>query len=335
MDYSKFCKGQKLAFQEALNEMVGRRNGTITSYATPWPKVNDAGTDGFEWNSLTVIGGRPGTGKTLIKDQIIRETAKNNPGQTIRIYEFNFEMVGATQKQREFSAILERPYKYVKSASGTKISEEDLAKCFSYAKTTLENETYPIDTCYTPIDVDEFQKLIEWYMEKYAVEIDGRRIYTKTVVTVDHANLFKLNSKQRTKTDMLYDLGEVITHLKKTFPISFIVLSQLGRNVESPERNQDGKYGNYILETDLFGGDALFQHADLVMGFNRPSLKFISHYGPERYIIDDPDILVCHFLKCRNGDTRMSFFKSEYHKMRIVEMTQPPAKQKQRNISTA
>ena len=56
MDYSKFCKGQKLAFQEALNEMVGRRNGTITSYATPWPKVNDAGTDLIASTALTEIG---------------------------------------------------------------------------------------------------------------------------------------------------------------------------------------------------------------------------------------------------------------------------------------
>lgn len=334
MNYEKYCQGQKLSFQDALNEMVGRRNGTITSYATPWPKVNDASTDGFEWHSLTVIGGRPGTGKTLIKDQIIRETAKHNPGQTIRIYEFNFEMVGATQKQREFSAVLEKPYKYVKSACGNKISDEDLKTCFEYAKTSLENETYPVDTCYNPVDVDEFQKLIEWYMQKHAVVIDEKRVYTKTVITVDHANLFKLSANQKSKTDMLYELGEVITDLKKRFPISFIVLSQLGRNVESPERNQDGKYGNYILETDLFGGDALFQHADLVMGFNRPSLKFISFYGPERYIMDDPDILVCHFLKCRNGDTRMSFFKSEYHKMRIVEMAVPPAKQ-ERRISTS
>jgi replicative DNA helicase len=37
-------------------------------------KFNDATTDGLEWNTLTVMGGRPGSGKTLIKDQIIRES---------------------------------------------------------------------------------------------------------------------------------------------------------------------------------------------------------------------------------------------------------------------
>lgn len=333
MDYSKYCIGQKQAYQEALDEMVGRRNGTITSFGTPWPKVNDAGTDGFEWNSLTVLGGRPGTGKTLIKDQIIREREKNNPGQTIRIYEFNFEMLGKVQKQREFSAHLKEPYKYVKSASGLKISEEDLAKCYLYAKEVLANEGYPIDTCNTPVDIDTFQKIVEWYMEKHAVKVEGKKVYTKTVITIDHANLFKLSAGHSSKTDMLYELGEILTDLKRRFPIAFIVLSQLGRNVETPERNQDGKYGNYILPTDLFGGDALYQHADLVIGINRPSLKYIQYYGPDRYIIDDEDILVFHFLKCRNGDTRMSFFKSHYNKMCVEEMTTPPARQEKR-IST-
>lgn len=51
----------------------------------------------------------------------------------------------------------------------------------------------------------------------------------------------------------------------------FIVLSQLNRNVDNPERNEDGKYSNYILESDIFGGDALLQHADTVIGINRPA----------------------------------------------------------------
>ena len=333
MDYSKYCVGQKQAFQEALNEMVGRREGTITSFATPWPRVNDAGTDGFEWHSMTVLGGRPGTGKTLIKDQIIREREKNNPGQTIRVYEFNFEMLPKVQKQREFSAKINKPYKYIKSASGTKISKEDLEACFAYAKEQLAKEVYPVDSCNIPVDIETFEKIVEWYMNKHAVTIDGKKVYTKTVITVDHANLFKLSGGHKNKTDMLYELGEIITDLKRRFPIAFIILSQLGRNVETPERNQDGKYGNYILQTDLFGGDALFQHADLVIGINRPSLKYIQYYGPDRYIIDDENILVFHFLKCRNGDTRMSFFKSQYEKMSVTEMSAPPARQ-QKKLST-
>jgi hypothetical protein len=33
--------------------------------------------------------------------------------------------------------------------------------------------------------------------------------------------------------------------------------------------------------------------------------------------------LVLHFLKARNGDARMSFFKAEFEKMQIAEMPTP------------
>ena len=132
---------------------------------------------------------------------------------------------------------------------------------------------------------------------------------------------------------MLYRLGEVLTLLKRKYPIAFIILSQLGRHVETPERNENGKYGNYILETDILGGDALYQHADICIGLNRPANKFIEYYGPERFIIKDDSVLVAHFLKCRNGDTRMSFFEAQFDKMSIQEMETPPTQQKR--VSTS
>ena len=53
--------------------MKGRKEGTITSVKTPWPKLNDATVNGFEWHSMIVVGGRPGAGKTAVKEQIVRE----------------------------------------------------------------------------------------------------------------------------------------------------------------------------------------------------------------------------------------------------------------------
>ena len=86
--------GQYAAFNEALKYMHARSTGDEKSIYTPWPKFNDAATDGLEWNTLTVIGGRPGSGKTLIKDQIIRESFALNPDDKFRVLEFQFEMVG-------------------------------------------------------------------------------------------------------------------------------------------------------------------------------------------------------------------------------------------------
>ncbi len=43
--------GQYAAFNEALKYMQGRQNGTEKSIYTPWPKFNDAITDGMEWTT--------------------------------------------------------------------------------------------------------------------------------------------------------------------------------------------------------------------------------------------------------------------------------------------
>ena len=85
-------KDQRSAYKEALQYVNARKQGTVTSFKTPWTKVNDAGVNGLEWHSMTVIGGRPGTGKTLIKDQIIREGFEKNKGQNLRVLEFQFDL---------------------------------------------------------------------------------------------------------------------------------------------------------------------------------------------------------------------------------------------------
>ena len=81
------------------------------------------------------------------------------------------------------------------------------------------------------------------------------------------------------------------------------------------------------MDSDLFGADALLQHADIVLGINKPAAKKIRYYGPERIQITDPETLVFHFLKCRNGDTRMSFFRLDRDTIRIVEMNTPSQNQ--------
>ncbi len=98
----KHWDGQYSSFNTALKYMLDRSTGEEKSIYTPWNKFNDAGTDGLEWNTLTVIGGRPGSGKTLIKDQIVREAFALNPDDDFRVLEFSFEMVGRNSAIREF-----------------------------------------------------------------------------------------------------------------------------------------------------------------------------------------------------------------------------------------
>ncbi len=309
----KLWGGQHSAFNEALKYMKNRQAGLEKSIYTPWPKFNDATVDGLEWNSLTVIAARPGSGKTLIKDQIIRESFILNPHDDFRVLEFQFEMVGRNSAIREFTSVTGKPYKELTSANGSKLSDTVLNQCYEYAKTRVK---YPVDVISTPLTVNQMREQIDMYMEAHK----GK----KTIITLDHTLLVKRAPYQKDRLDMLFELGEFFTQCKREYPCLFIVLSQLNRNVEDPDRAIDGKYGNYITEQDIFGSDAMLQHADTLIGVNRPAHRKIRFYGPDRYIIEDDSVLVFHFLKARNGDTRMSFFKGLFSQMEIVEMQTPP-----------
>jgi hypothetical protein len=329
MSKQHLWKSQKEGYNDSLRYLKGRMEGVIKSIKTPWDKFNDATTDGLEWHSMTVIGGRPGSGKTLIKDQIVREAFKLNPTESFRVLEFQFEMLARTSAIREYSSVLGKSYKYLCSADG-KLTLDDLQICYNYAK---EKVVLPIDIVEEPITVNEFKEAVSDYMKEHMIlNESGEYEFTKTIITLDHSLLLKKAPFEKDKFDTLYNLGEAITELKRKYPIAFIILTQLNRGIDNPERNEDGKYGNYILESDIFGSDALLQHADTLIGINRPGKQKIRFYGPDRYIIDDDKVLVLHFLKCRNGDNRMSFFKAQFERMRITEMPTPAQQEKRQKI---
>lgn len=317
------------SFKEAIDYINGRKEGRIKSFQTPLKKLNEAGIDGFEWNNIVVIGGRPASGKTMLKDQIIQDSFGINEND-YRVLEFSLEMVGRVSAIRQATTIIKKSYKYLLSIfdkssgyGGVGVLSETISQMeIDRIKHNFESRKgMPIDIVEDPPTVEEFEEIIDSYMEHYR-KSDGS--YTKTVITLDHSVLLKKSRHHGNKTDMLYDLGEVATKLKKKYPILFIILSQLGRGVDTPERNKDGSLGNYIVTSDLFGGDALIQHADIVIGLDNPIKRNIKIYGTMRHIIDDDKWIVCSFLKSRNGGLGMAFFRANYENFRLEETARVP-----------
>ena len=305
------------ALKKALYKIKARHNGELKSLKTAWVNFNDAFCDGLEWRTITVVGARPGTGKTLFMEQLVNDVIKMNPDQKFRVLKFQFEMLDETNGIRKLSMNVGSDYNTLMS-KGKPIDKRIFQKCVQFYEDTASYDM--VDVVYDPCTVEEMCATIHAYMLENKTD-EG---FTNTLVTIDHSALFKTGGKYKDKFEMLYGLGEALTEMKKKFPVAFLVLSQLNRNVETPERAKDGTYGNYILDSDLYGSDALLQHADVVLGINRPYNRKIKFYGPERYIINNPDLLVFHILKSRNGFMGMTFFKLDRVIMRIVEVDPPP-----------
>ena len=251
-------------------------------------------------------------------EQLISDIIEENKDHKFRVLKFQFEMLDETNGIRKLSLNTASDYNTLMS-KGEPVDKDLYARCVQYYEQTAETDV--IDVVYDPCTVDEMCATIHYYMEAHKDEAGN---YTNTLVTIDHSALLKVGKGQKDKFETLYALGEALTYMKKHYPVAFLVLSQLNRNIDNPERSKDGDYGNYVLDSDLFGADALLQHADVVLGINKPSIRKIRFYGPERFIVNDEDLLAFHFLKSRNGTTRLSFFKLDRDNMRIVEIETPP-----------
>jgi len=247
------------AYQAALDYMRQRKEGEIKSIKTPWSKVNQMTMDGLEWNNIIVIGGRPGSGKTMFTNLITREAFKLNPDQKFGVLDFQFEMIARTIAMREFSGSLGKSLKDLSSCY-SEISDDDFEAAYKYAKQNGDKNIWTVDK---PLTVKEIQAKIEEMLKRFNMPF---------IITLDHSVLVSKSSSEKDQFDTLHNLAKMMTNMKK-YPVMFIVLTQLNREVESIERQKPGTYGNYLFDSDIYGGDALLQHADLVLGINRPSIE--------------------------------------------------------------
>jgi len=310
---------ERSSLEKGLIKMKARREGKIPALKTAWVKFNDAFCDGLEWRTITVVGARPGTGKTLFMEQIISDIIEKNSEQEFRVLKFQMEMVDETSAIRKFSLVTGSDYNTLMSKDNKLVDKNVFDKCVEYYKESENNDI--INVIYDVCTINEMCSTIHYEFERHKKE-DGT--YNNMLVAIDHAALFKNDVGQRDKFDMLGALGEALTFMKKKYPVAFIVLSQLNRNIDDQKRQIEGTYGNYILDSDIYGSDALLQHADVVIGINKPFLRRLKKYGSEKFLLEDPEILVFHFLKSRNGQTRISFFKLDRTTMRIIEIPNPP-----------
>jgi len=305
--------------REGLRYIDDRRKGRIKSFKTPWLGLNSAGIGGLEWGSMLTIGARPGSGKTLVVNQIIREARKNNPTQDFSILDFQFEMGGKQSASRAFAAETALDYNVVLSTHkdlddySFKMMEDYVLDCEALENVGIQREV--ISDALTHADI---KKAIEFYYN----DMGGKPM----LVTIDHSWLIKRLPNEQEKITTLYNTVEMLMQLKNQLPIIIVMITQLNRGMEEYTRRTPGTLANFPTSSDIFGGDALMQGSDMVIALSRPSTLNIRLYGDKAYMVKDDDIFV-HLLKIRNGmnDKNILFMKAEFNKQRMIEVSEPLA----------
>ena len=311
------AKDYSQVLEEGLKYIEDRMQGRVKSFRTPWTGLNHAGIGGLEWGSMLTIGARPGSGKTMIVSQILREARINNPDQDFSILEFQFEMGDKQYAARQFAAEVAMDYNQVLS-SNKQLDQFTYEMMIRYQQDVRAMEKAGIERklIKKPLSSSDIEKAIRYYYEA----MGGKPM----LVTIDHSWLIKKSSEEREKIQTLYNTAEMLMQVKNDLPIIVLMITQMNRTMEETSRITPGHIGNYPTSSDIFGGDALMQSSDMVIALNRPFKTNINIYGPKKYFTDK-DLIFMHLLKTRNGgdDNNLLFMKAEFNRQRMLEVVEP------------
>lgn len=296
-------------YDTGLTYLKARKTGRTRSIRTPWPVVNEAGVNGFEWGTIITLAGRPGSGKTAFVNAFTRAAHAINSEQDFHVIDFQFEMPDRQTAVREFTGVTGLNYAQLLSAHRP-VGDDVIQKLEEYVSLNRARDIYIIDE---PLTIAQMREFI------FAHYAQHRK---KMILTIDHSLLVRLEKGENNKFDMLYNLGEMMTEIKKKIPVIWFVLTQMNRSMEDASRKQPGTLANYPTGADIFGADALMQHSDMVIILNHPVKNQVTSYGPAGYQMG-PDTIVAHFVKVRNGDPMIGFFDFIGAQARFVQIPTP------------
>ena len=265
---------------------------------------------------MYVIAARPGVGKTLIAASLTRELQKINSEQDFSVLHFQFEMLGRNMALRELSAANNMNIRFLQSAKDPgmpEMTKADFDKLKDYAAKQSSRNEFIVDKALTVNEIGNTVRLFHKQTNK------------PFVVTLDHTLLVKQSSTESNRQVTLQNLATLLTELKNELPVTFLILTQLNREIDDSERQKPGQLSNFPTEADVYGSDFLLQCADVMIAYNRPAKYNLQLYGPQKFIIKPTDkyLLAMHILKNRFGEVGIQWYRAEYAKMTILESDIP------------
>lgn len=274
----------RMAVRQSIAVVQSGMDGTREILPCKFKRLNRNMLGGWQNGKMYVIAGRPGTGKSAFSNQIIFDTLDigYNLKRKIIVFYWTFEMPGYQQILRSASKDTGLDVKDLYSLDRT-LSEDQFE---SYRRSVTPYTKYPIYFYNKPKGIQFIIDANRKYMEASPD--------TTIVNLVDHTRL--VPGKEEIELQRLNALSKGLMLLQAEIGCIDIVLSQLNRNIESPERA--AKQFQPML-SDLFGGDSIGQDAHVVMMIQRPH----DLYGiTAKYCGHDPKgLLALHIEKNRDG----------------------------------
>lgn len=271
---------------EALNYITARKEHNVISLATRWKKLNRCCMGGIEPNTVYTIAGISGSGKSSVANLIQTDLIDLNPNMDIVVLTFSLEMVGFRQIGRTLSNKLRR------TTSDLYSSQQDLDDDTYQKVINVSNQlkNYPIYFVDSPGSPEQVRQTILSFYDKYVK--DQKKYF---VIIYDHTLLTK---RVGTTIETMSELQEVFIQIKKLPLTSIIQLSQMNRNIESPERINN-PLAHYPMRSDLSSSDSIFQASDYVLVIHRPEILNIHEYGPNH--LPTKNKVYIHILKNRDA----------------------------------
>lgn len=271
--------------KEAVKYIKQRKNHEIQPLKTRWNKFNIMCGGGIEPGCVYTIAGTSGTGKSAFINCIENDLIEMNPGKELVILSFSFEMLSTRTFVRKLSNKLHQTTLELYSAY-EEVSDETIDKVQEEA--TKMNK-YPIYYVDTSASVEKIEETIKYFQSTIAKN-------KWLIVFLDHTLLVDSSGKDERRT--IADLQKMFIKYKQVGKTSIIQLSQMNRNIETPERILNPT-SHYPMRSDLSSSDSIFQGSDIVAVLSRPELLNIAAYGVQKLPVQNKVYL--HFLKVREG----------------------------------
>jgi replicative DNA helicase len=249
-------------------EMARKGSKVLTGYPTHYQDI-DKLFDGFQKGHLTIIGARPGVGKTSFMLNLVdRQLTKNNliPGI------FSLEMTALEIVQK---MIFIRARQDHRSATRGQINGDQFQECLAAGKSFNERNALFDDT--SGITLPVLTNKVKYWVDSFNMNI----------LFIDYLQLIAATDPKKSKYEQITEISQQLKVLAKTANIPIVCLAQLNRGAVATKDTTP-------RISDLRDSGAIEQDADEIFLLHCPSLE-----NPH----EKPGQLQVHIGKNRFGQT--------------------------------